>query len=203
MANEVSRYEKPSVLSTSNSTETCVIGKLNGVAHNLETSKKGDVLQKAKSVPSSLETNKNIKSKETPSLSSSNETATNEIKVNSQKNVQKIFQNAATSESKCIEDLSQEMQAEKAPEKDCRADSLLDSKNNSALNEGMVYLFQASFFHFFFVSFIFQGRKKNVIFLCNVNQGKVFLVLFKGGNNNCKILWETADIVQYFFLKSY
>lgn len=165
MANEVSRYEKPSVSNTSNSTETCIIEKLNGVAHNLQTSKKGDVLEKAKSVPSALETSKNVKSKEIPSLSSSNETATNEIKVNSHRNEQKKFTNAViSSKSKCIEDLSQEMQAEKAPEKNCSADSILDSKNNSALNEGMVYLFQAVFFHFL-LSLLFYGRKENVIFL--------------------------------------
>lgn len=197
MANEVSKYEKPSVSNTSNSTDSCVIEKLNGVAHNLQTSKKGNVLQKVKSASSALETNKNVKSKEIPPLSPSDETATHEIIVNSQRNVQKKLINAVTSKNKCIEDFSQEMKAEKAPGEDCKADSLLDSRNNSALNEGMVYFFQGAFFSFL-ISFIFYGRKEN-IFLCNVNQDKVFLVLFKVATRLAKAYGKHLNIGVPFF----
>lgn len=155
MANEVSKYEKPSVSNTSNCTDSHVVEKLNGVTHNLQTSKKENVLQKVKCAASALETNKNVKSKEIPPLSPSDEIATHEIRVNSQRNVQKKLINAITSKSKCTEDLSQEMKAEKTPGKDCNADSSLDSKNNSALNEGMVYIFQVTFFYFL-ISFIFH-----------------------------------------------
>ena len=112
-----------------------------------ETTKSGkeNAMQKAKNVACALETNRNVKSKAAFSDGTSNKIASNQIKINPEKSLKRGFTKETVCKNQCSEDSSDENEVKEAVEKDCGANSSVDSKNNSALNEGKIL-----FIHYIF-----------------------------------------------------